>query len=271
MRWTASRRSGVTTSRSTHFSLGRVLVAGVPLAAPDAAQGATISAINKVLSPLGLSALRPSQSTNPRTGAVAIGPFTLRFSGSTLERKLLGPGVNGAVALENLIRALGSEGDNCANVRELINNLGDNADTLLNVGLGISEGAGALDIHLGGVAAAAQDQSTYANPLGSGLGSGLGTAVTPGGPATAVAGGPNPALPTTTNAVDGPSSASPPIVQSAAVRCVSASPSRAHGCWRGVATVASASALALGLTLLIADVALTRRRRTNSRSVETSE
>lgn len=269
MRWTARRTSGVATTRETHFSFGRVTIDGVPLAAPDSAPAATIAAVNTALAPAGLSVLEPVRSTNRHTGAVAIGPFTLRFSGSPVERSVLKPGADGVVTLENLAKSLGSPGDDCAQVRELIENLRNNSGTLVHVALAIAQGAGALDLQFGGVAAAAQDPAVFANPFGTG-GAPAAPPAVDAGPASL-----GPHVPTAHPAgsvasIGGPT-ALPPAVAVASQHCVSASPSHAHSCWRGLATVASTGALAVGVVLLVTDVALTRRRRSHTRSVDASE
>jgi hypothetical protein len=260
MNWTATRRSGVVTSRSTHFSFGQVTIAGKRMAGPDAAQSSTITLINKALAPLGLSIVRPAISTNNQTGAVALGPLILRFSGSSLDRKVLGPVVGSVIALENLIKQAGRPGSNCADFRQLIENVGDNLDTLLNVGLAVSEGAGALDVQFGGVAAAALDQPDFANPFGDGTlpPSVAGSATSTGTPTTAHA-APPPGSASTSTA--GGSTGTPPALASDASHCVSLSPSHAHGCWKGIATVASAGALGLGVALFLAEFVLARRRR----------
>lgn len=269
MHWTARRTSGATSARTTSFSFGQVQLAGKPLTVPDSAPAAVIAAINKTLAAFGLSVREPVITGNRQTGSVAIGPLTVRFSGSVLDRAVLGPAVNGAISLEKLIRQIGAPGDNCADIRELIDNLGNNADTLLNVGLAISQGAGALDIQLGGVAAAALDPAVFTNPFGvGGAGSqpvsGAGSPVSVAGPATT-------APPRAGAVAGGTLAAVQPVIAAAASRCTSTSPSQSHGCWHGLATVAASGALGVGVALLIADFALTRRRRTNPRSAEASE
>ena len=169
MRWTAKRTSGVSTVRRTDFSFGRVLIGGVPLESPDSAPSVTIAAINTALAPAGLSVREPVRSTNHQTGAVAIGPFTLRFSGSSIERTLFGPAADGFVTLENLAKSLGSPGSDCTQMRQLIENLSNSNGTLVHVAFAIAQGAGALDLQFGGVAAAAQDAALYANPFGPGV------------------------------------------------------------------------------------------------------
>ncbi|HVY08590.1 MAG TPA: hypothetical protein VG650_05020 [Mycobacteriales bacterium] len=269
MSWTARRTSGVTSTRKTTFSFGKVTVGGVPLRAPDSAPDATISAVNAVLAPAGLSMRKPARTTNHHTGAVAIGPFTLRFSGSAIERTLIRPANNDVVTLENLLKQAGEQGDNCAQVRQLIDNLDNNLGTLAHVVLAIAAGAGSLDLQFGGVAAGAQDPVTYVDPFGSGgaLPPGVSAAISPP-PAGRHVPTVKPASATSATGSD----VSEPVVASAAVHCVTKSPSTAHGCWHGLATVASAGALGVGIALLVADVAITRRRRVSIRgSVATSE
>ncbi len=274
MRWIATRTSGSATVRRTDFSFGRVFIGGVPLEAPDSAVSTTIAAINKVLAPAGLSVRAPVRSANQHTGAIAIGPFTVRFSGSSVERKVFGPVADGFVTLENLGKSLGSPGSDCTQIRQLIENVSNNNGTLVHVALAIAQGAGALDLQFGGVAAAAQDPTVFTNPFGDaslpapppgvGLGSPRGG---PGLPAV---------KPPTASIASSAPAPIPPAVATASEHCVSTSPARAHSCWRGLATAASAGALAVGVALLIADVAVTRRRRSatvplTARSAEASE
>jgi hypothetical protein len=269
MRWTAKRTSGLSTTRSTDFSFGRVFIGGVPLEAPDSAPRLTIAAINTVLAPAGLSVREPARTANPHTGSIAIGPFTLRFSGSSVERKVFGPVADGVVTLENLAKSLGSPGSDCTKIRQLISNVGNNNSTLAHVALAIAQGAGALDLQFGGVAAAAQDPAVYANPFGPSdlpsIAPGLGLGSPHGAPQPPSVKPPAAVLP------GSPPAALPPTVAAASEHCVSTSPARAHSCWHGLATVASTGALAVGIALLVADIAVTRRRRTNLRSAEVSE
>ncbi|HVT65641.1 MAG TPA: hypothetical protein VHD81_10840 [Mycobacteriales bacterium] len=269
MRWTAKRTAGASNLRRTDFSFGRVLIGGVPLESPDSAPDVTINAINTVLAPAGLSVREPVRSTNHHTGSVAIGPFVLRFSGSSPERTVFKPITDAFITLENIATSLGTQGDDCTQVRQLISNVFNNNVTLVHVALAIAQGAGALDLQFGGVAAGAQNQPSYANPFDSGdlpsapPGIGLGTTGKP------------PQRPTSqpsTAAVVGtdPASSIPPTVAVASQHCVSTSPSHAHSCWHGLATVASGGALGVGIALLVADVVVTRRRRIAMRSADAS-
>jgi hypothetical protein len=268
MSWTAKRTAGATTSRKTHFSFGKVTIAGRQMQSPDSAPDATMAAINKVLAPAGLSMRKPVRSTNAHSGSVAIGPFTVRFSGSSIERTLIGPANDDVVTVENLLKQLGQPGANCAQVRQLIDNLDNNAGTLAHVALAIAAGAGSLDLQLGGVAAGAQNPVAYANPFGNG--GDLPPVIGAGG-ATPPSNGRTPALKPGATTVATQPAAGEPVVASGPVRCVTTSPSTAHSCWHGLATVAAAGALAAGIALLVADVALTRRRRRMTRSVTASE
>jgi hypothetical protein len=269
MRWTARRSAGASTARRTDFSFGRVSIGGVPLESPDSAPDVTINAINAALAPAGLSVREPVRSTNQHTGAVAIGPFVLRFSGSSPERSVFKPVTDAFITLENLATSLGSQGDDCTQVRQLISNVFNNNVTLVHVALAIAQGAGALDLQFGGVAAAAQNPPSYTNPFD--------TSDLPSAPPSIGLGttGSRPQVPTatpTTAAVVGTNPTNPiaPTVAVASQRCVTTSPSHAHSCWHGLATVASGGALALGIALLITDVVVTRRRRIPTRSAEAS-
>jgi hypothetical protein len=229
----------------------------------------TINAINTALAPAGLSVRAPARSTNHQSGAVAIGPFVVRFSGSSIERTVFKPVTDAFITLENIATSLGSQGDDCTQVRQLLSNVFNNNVTLIHVFLAIAQGAGALDLQFGGVAAAAQNPPDYANPFDVGDLPSVPPFIGPG-PVGAHPVAPKPPVTPLTGPDSDPTSI-PPTLAASSQHCVSTSPSRAHSCWRGVATAASAGALAIGIALLIADVAVTRRRRTSPRSVEASE
>lgn len=270
LNWQARRRAGATTTRSTHFSFGQVTIGGVPLA-PSTSPAAELKAINTALAPFGFSFLRPTTSFNHRTGAVSIGPLVLRFRGSSIEKTLVSPGVNAVISLENLLAKQSKPGANCAEFSQLLYNIGTNIETLLNVGLSISEGAGVLDIDFGGATASAQKAASYDNPFGPG-----GSPTTPpgagstGGPAPPASGSSSSTAPAGSGVGAGSGQASKggavtsnqgAALTASRVVCRSTSTAGSQRCWRGLATIGSGAALATGVGLLAADLYFTRRRR----------
>lgn len=270
MTWQATRAAGTSSTRSTSFSFGKVTLGGVPVKAPSDAPGKTIASVNQVLAPFGLTLLQPQRSTNERTGAVSIGPMTLRFRGSSIERTLVSPVVNAVISLEDLIAKHSTAGSNCADFRQLLFNVGTNVETLLNVGLAISEGAGVLDFDFGGATASARTAAEFNSPFGgggptdpTGAGHSPPIASRPASPSQ------NHQLPQaagagtgSTPSGSGPTVAAPDATNTATtIICRSTSDAGSQHCWRGLATVASGAALVVGAGLLGLDLYSTRRRR----------
>lgn len=267
--WRADRSAGRTQSHSTGFSFGDIVINGKPIKSAGS-PAAGIAAVNNVLAPFGLSLVVPTQRTNHDTGAVTIGPMTLRFSGSKVDRTLLGPAINSVVTLEDLLKSQSTAGSDCKDIHQLLFNLGTSSETLLNVFLEISEGAGDLDLNFGGASASALNQASYANPFGGDgansnpLATGGSTTTTTG--TTQGSSGSSVVLPST-RAARPPAAGSPQVASqpqstlAAAVKCESTSPAGPHHCWRGVATIASGGALAVGGGLLVADLYFSRRGR----------
>lgn len=268
MSWRASRTAGTSSSRMTHFSFGQVTLGGVPMKASTSSTAAGIKAINKVLAPFGFAFLQPTQTENTETGAVSIGPMTLRFHGSSLDRTLVSPAVNAVIGLENLLAKNSTAGPDCLQIRQLIYNASTNVESLLNVGLAISEGAGNLDVDFGGATAAAQNATNYTNPFG---GSGpptnpLGNASSPPPSQTQPSINANPPITDPGTATVPPSTGVPQVATPTGnvvgkTVCRSTSTVGSQHCWRGIATIASVIALGTGGVLLALDLYATRSRR----------
>lgn len=266
LHWTASRTIGATNTGGTQFTFGQVVIGGKPVSGPATPTASPVAAINKALAPLGFTLIEPSETKNQQTGGVTIGPLILRFSGSTLDRTALSPVVGTVIQLETLLQSNSTAGSDCTQIRQLAYNIGTSVDTLLNVMLEISEGAGALDFDFGGATASALEAPDYANPFGTDVTSADLTGTDPasgvdagGSPLTSIGG---PALPT------GTGSGTPPVVAAPSTRlssssaiCRSMNTAGAQHCWRGVAEGAGVGALAIGVVLLAADVYISHRRR----------
>lgn len=295
--WTASQHSGTSSATSAGFDLGKVLVGGVPITPPNASTAAELSSLNTVLAPFGFTLILPTQTINQSTNTVSIGPMTLRFSGSTVERTLLSPVGNAVVQLEQEIAQNAKAGTDCTQLPELFYNISTNISTVLNVVLAIGQGAGNLDLDLGGATAGTQAAPHYTDPFGADGGNPLagnstgpidgsslgpaGDGATPsptggltggltggavGSPATE--GPPGSSVPAPTNAQPpghGPAGSRGGPLAAVAVACQTTSPAGSPGCWKGLGTAAGGAALACGAGLIIADYRQGRRRPRPSR------
>lgn len=266
LHWTAARTIGATNTSSAGFSYGQVLVGGKPVSPPATSTASPVARVNTVLAPLGFTLIEPSETRNQQTGGVTIGPLILRFSGSTLDRTALSPAVGAVIQLETLLQSNSTAGADCTQIRQLAYNLGTSVDTLLNVMLEISEGAGALDFDFGGATASALEAPDFANPFGADDTSADLTSTDPA-PGLGGSGAPLTALGAATLPA-GPSSEAPPALaapptrlSSSSVLCRSLSTAGTQHCWRGVAAGAGGGALALGIGLLAADLYVSHRRR----------
>jgi hypothetical protein len=293
MRWTASQHSGTSNNSTASFSFGTVKLdaLGIPLTLPQGLPVTTVlEQINSALLPAGVSLTLPAQSTDPGTGAISMGPLRLRFSGSTVENALLGPTSNGLASLEKLIAGQAGRGTSCSDIRNLIGQLANPTDSIVNVLVGAAEGAGGVDLDLGGASAGVVTAPNYVNPFGSG--GGLGrlppppptarstTSTTPapvGNPATVNPASTPGSAATPTNRVAptppavSPAGANPVLIQpgrsqaapakASLIRCVTTSPVGHPGCWKGLGSAAAGAVVALGAGLLAADIWQSRRPR----------
>jgi hypothetical protein len=268
MKWQATRSAGTSSARATHFSFGQVMLNGTPMKASTSSTAAGTKAINQVLAPFGFSFLQPAQTTNAETGAISIGPLTLRFRGSTIERSLISPAGKAVIALEGLLAKNSTAGPNCADFRQLLYNVSTNVETVLNLALAISQGGGVLDVDFGGATASALNATNYTNPFdvtGPPTNPLNSSFPPPRTPQSSIV-GPGPLTEPTTVAGTGPPVDTPEVATAAGspastVVCRSTSTVGSQHCWRGVATVASIVALATGVVLLALDLYATRSRR----------
>jgi hypothetical protein len=285
LKWTASQHSGTKAVSTATFTFGPVTInaGGVPVTLPAGLSPASVAqAVNAVLTPLGLTMDLPVESFDATTQAVSISPLQLQFSGSPTENKLLSPAAGSVAAIEALVAGESETGSDCSNIKELIGQLSNPADTVINLGIGTVGGTGGVDLDLGGASAGSEPPPAYTSPFGSGSGSG-GTTAGGGVPATGAVSpagsgpdGPSDAasaigtapssgatalggLPTPTAAAPTATAVTPAF----AVRCVTTSPANVPRCWRGLGTYAGAGVVILGGGLFAGDIRRgqkTRRR-----------
>ncbi|MGI8493568.1 MAG: hypothetical protein ACR2NJ_12615 [Acidimicrobiales bacterium] len=283
MTWKASQHAGPTRAVSSSFDIGAITITtlGIPLALPRSLPLASaLGQVNAILGPAGISLVMPTQSTDPGTGAVSIGPLQVHFAGSSLENTVLSPGTGAIASLEKILAGQSAGGKDCSNIRNLIGQLANPTDTVVNVLVGAAEGAGGIDMDLGGASAGTVDPPPFANPLSGGADLLAPGALPPGdaipGAGTSAAGpvpGPS-ALPPGAAAIPsvpggaataGGSPAGAAGAGAYLAHCVTSSPAGHPGCWKGLGTVAAGVVLAIGSGLLAADIAYGRRSRTRPR------
>lgn len=297
MHWSATRRSGSSPTDSATFSFGQVLInkMGLPLALPSGASAAAVvSAINAVVAPIGLHLTLPSSQTDKATGVTAIGPLQVHFAGSALDSGLVTPAAQQISALQQVISGQSANGSDCSQLKNLIGNLSNPAETVDNIVLGIAQGAGGVDLNFGGASASTQAAIAYANPfadngsvsadnpLGNvtglaqtttgqtpGLAGGEGAAPLAAGSASSLAGATTARPPSTASppgSSPGSTSAVPGSAREVSARCVSTSPAGGPACSSGLGETVGAATLGAAAVFSSADVAYSRRARRRRRA-----
>ncbi|MDP1820149.1 MAG: hypothetical protein Q8K58_09720 [Acidimicrobiales bacterium] len=161
MRWEAVQQTGAATTSTGRFSLGALLLGGVPIPLPNDALG-QIQVLGDTLSSLGLAFTPPS--THVEQGTVFVDPLTIGIVPSQLRDGIIGPILGGAQDFrEALTTALSTIG--CGGNPDLLGNNASTAVTVLDLALGTVSGAGRLTVELGGVQATTADIAGF-----SGLG-----------------------------------------------------------------------------------------------------
>lgn len=291
--WQATDQSGVSAASSASFHIAGVAIGGVqqPLDLSPALPVATvIGAVNNLLMPFGFSISLPAESTGASSGKAAMSPLDLHFAGSSADQVVVGPVSTLVSGVEAALKGASTNGSDCAQITNLLGNLSNIGNTVANLALGIAQGAGGLDINLGGVNVETAAQAVYANPLessggpsdvplssapsGSGGGSGdLGAASTTPvatGPAmggTGDGGNAGSVTPSVTGpATTGQGAAVPeslngtaPTASAAGFRCATTSPAGSPGCWNGTGVVAGTAAVVVAGGMLAADMVYGRR------------
>lgn len=305
MQWQAQMLQGLKNSSTSTFSFGSVTLApaGIPLTLPSSDSTAQVlEAVNGALGASGLTLSLPASSANSDNGSLSISPLDLHFSGSPTDNTALAPAAAQLPSLEQLLAAQTSNGSDCSQIKNFLGNMLTPSIEVANLALAAAQGAGGLDVDLGGATVSVQAAPDYSNPFGTAVG-GFSSAtplpVSGGAPVSAGSAAVG-ASPAATAAIAGTAqptaSASAPDMAAGApaagtpgsatpanragpsssglIRCVTASPA-GGSCWRGLGVVAGAAALAIGVALLAADLGLaalpvpwpiTRRRSTKRRS-----
>ena len=275
MTWTASWHSGTSHADVGSFNPGQVTISGVPLS-PGTSPAAAVAAINSVIGLLGFTLTMPASSSD--ASSVSVQPLILRFSGSAAERAVIHPAVGAVTQLEAAMNSYAQAGQDCTKIPQLIYSLSNNANSLLNLSLAISQGAGSLSFDFGGVNAGVQNLPDFVDPFGSdslllpapgtfapATVSGASPVVsTSSGPSTTSGTEPPPATNSATVPAGAPAAITPGPVS---VSCRSTSPA-GSGCWRGLATLAAAGLLAGGSALFAADLIYGRTRHRRRRSLD---
>ena len=305
MHWSAGRRSGGSNSQSATFSFGEVHIGGgiLPLDLPAGTPtSSVIDAINTVIGPAGLRLTLPSEASDQSTGTTAIGPLQVHFSGSGIDRQLVGPIAQQVAALQQVLSGQTTNGSDCSKVRTLLGNLADPIETVDTVAFGIAEGAGGIDLDLGGASASTQAAVVFANPFAdNGSSLGIGSSAQPGGPSDAPTGAVPPgssggggapvagsslsagttapgsqASPAIASSATGSTAAGTAVPLSAgaappgsapkvSVRCVTTSPAGGPSCSNGSGEIAGAVTVAAAVAFIGAEIAYSRQTRRRRR------
>ncbi len=282
VRWAAEQRTGpgglVLGSGGT-FGIDTVVVAGLPLPTDTPLKlAAAFGAANQVIAPFGVRLEPPQVTKTPGDREVRVTPLKLVLGDGTAARPLLGPLMSGAqparAALLEAMKGFGSGGCD-------LGTAGGLAFTFVDVVAAAMEGAGGIDLELGGVLATTEGVD-YGDPFGL-IPPGLPTVAPvvapavrarPAVPAVTSEERPEPlpaldsgrvavaapALPAGVAAPGAPRTGAPVAVLPATRRCESTNRGRVSGCSRGAPTAAGLGALGFALTLFGGDWWRTRRR-----------
>jgi len=286
LRWSAEQRTGAggaVTAADGTFGLDTIVVGGVPLPTATPLQlAAALGAANQAIAPFGLRLEPPRVTKSTGDREVRVTPLKLVLGDGNVARPLLGPLMSeaqpGREALLAAMQQFGRGGD-CN-----LGRAGGLAFTFGDVVAAAMEGAGGIDLELGGVVATTEGID-YGDPFGL-IPPGLPTvapvaapAVRPRPPALrlpadggagpwpgsdmAAATGPAPtpavAAPVEPAAAAPVDLAAPVATRPATRRCESTSRGRVSGCSRGRPLPASAAALGVALVLFGADWWRSRR------------
>ncbi len=290
LRWAAEQRTGpggAILGAGGTFAIDTVVVAGLPLPTGTPLElAAAFGAANSVLGPLGLRIEPPEVTKTSGDREVRVTPLKVVVGDGTAARPLLGPVMGGVQpARETLLEAMQRfRRGGCDPGAG-----GGFAFTFVDIVAAAMQGAGGIDLEVGGVLATTEGID-YGDPLGLSP-PGLPTVARVAAPAprprppasdsTSEDGaGPLPALdlpvPVPTPPTTGPPTpgsaavgetaapAGPVTVLPATRRCESTSRGRVAGCSNGAPLPASAAALAGALLLFGGDWWRTRRRATTT-------
>jgi hypothetical protein len=253
LHWQILVRSGTHPKVSRSFSLGSASIAGVTLPTVPDELSSTLAAINKAVAVTGFHISLPEPTLEG--GIYGISPLSIGIDNSKLGSELVVPVLN---LLHTLLDPT------MASITKAVCQLGS-AYTTLNLLLSGISGVGAIDVQLGGATATTND-TTYANPFGSGgTPSTLPTTgtTTPagGGTGPALGGGTPPPLPATSplpQTNQSPDVAGTKVIASS---CSTISSAGRPSCTRGAGLAVGLIALATLGGVAAADFLVSRRRR----------
>jgi hypothetical protein len=247
LRWEATQRSGAAKQADATFTLGSVRIGGVPIATDLHDLVPVLKSINDALAPVGLVIEAP-EVLHRDNGAVDMTAIRIGIINSPLGAQLLGPILAGVRPL--LLPAFDA-------LTQANSSLGL-AGLLTDLGLGVADGSGGLDLAFGG-ATARTDDAQFADPL---------AVVPPALPPTAVPSTPSPTptfggLPAPLSPVV-PTPGSTQLLPASAggpARCVLVASPRRQGTCRGTNVAGAVGIVALvGAGMSVWEAAARRRR-----------
>lgn len=264
MKWVASQHTGRGATEAATFSFGTVIIGrAAPITLPSGAPAdAVVGAINTAVSPFGLRLSLPVDASDAATATTAIGPLQIHVAGSKLDSALVTPAAEQLAQLEAIVSGHTTNGTDCSDYKNLFGNLANPGVTFANIGVGILQGAGSLDLGLGGAVVSTQPATDFANPFarsGSASGNVAGTTASRDG------------LPGGDAALDGvaaplPAAGAPTVAagdatatSAGALRCITRSPAGRPGCWSGLGPAVGALTTAGAAAMLAADLVFSRR------------
>ena len=141
LKWEAIHRTGAETTKTSIFSIGSVVIGGVPLPIPAGDPAAVFAVLNPVLATMGIE-LRPPVSRDVN-GAIAIDPLTVAVVPSATRDSIAGQLFNTIQPVrEAVVDALLAL--DCGN---------DTYVTVADIAIGSMTGAGSFSLELGGAQA----------------------------------------------------------------------------------------------------------------------
>lgn len=153
LRWDVVHQTGADPQSAGTFSLGRLSLAGVVLPVDLQALDPVLDLVNGVLAPTGL-VLAPPEVVVRENGAVDVTPLRVGILNSPLGADVLGPIVAGVRPL--LVPLYGALADASSTLGL--------TSLVADLGLGVLDGSGGLEIAVGG-ATARTDDSAFVDPL----------------------------------------------------------------------------------------------------------
>jgi hypothetical protein len=246
VRWTTSKTTGRGATSAGGFTVGRVLVSGVPLPTETPADLASaFDAAGAVLGPLGLQ-LEPPTVQRSKDGTLAVTPLVVMFGGNDDANPLVGPLMRQLQPLRDQLYALSQEGGCPVDTGTL-----NAALTVVDLALAGLTGSGGLILEVGGVRTL-HDTRVFESPLGE-----LPPLVVPPPPPPA---GVPAGVPTVTRVPgEGRTMAQPGVAGRVSTRCATTHPSGSPGCSDGRAALAGALGLLTVAGLFGADLYRSRR------------